>query len=70
MLAATEKSRFEVGQWVLLVIGRNHLEAQVLEDRGRLGVNGERVYLILVSLGEGVEPQQREAAESRLIPKT
>jgi len=64
----SQKSRIQVGQWVFLPIGKNRLKAKVLEDRGRLGRNKEHVFLVLLPQEEGAAPQEREVAESRLIP--
>jgi hypothetical protein len=68
MTASKEKPTFEPGEWVVLPIAGNRWDAQIVEDRGRLGVNGERVYSILVPQEEGEEPILRDAAESRLVP--
>lgn len=62
------KSKIEVGQWVVVPIGRNRLKGKVIEDRGRLGVNKEHVFLVRFMQGEGLEPSQREVSESRLTP--
>jgi hypothetical protein len=43
------------------------MKAQVLEDRGPLGIDGEHVFLVLIPLEEGVPPREREVAESRLV---
>jgi len=63
-----QKSLIRVGQWAFLIIGKNQLKVKVLEDRGPLGVNKEHVFLVRLLEEEGIEPQEREAAESRLIP--
>ena len=62
-----KKPEFKVGQRVFIPIGPNQLEAQVVEDLGTLGVNGERVYSVLV-FGSEDRVSQRDAAESHLIP--
>jgi hypothetical protein len=68
MPASKEKPLFEPGQWVVLPIVGTRWDAQIVEDMGKLGVNGERVYSILVPQEEGAEPILRTAAESRLVP--
>jgi len=42
----------------------------VVEDWGNIGVDGERVYSILVPQVEGEEPILRSARESFLVPAT
>jgi hypothetical protein len=37
---------FRVGDWVSLVYGRGRVLAQVVEDRGPLGVSRQRLYRI------------------------
>jgi hypothetical protein len=66
--ASKEKPAFEVGQWVVLPIAGTRWDARIVEDMGRLGVNGERVYSILVPQEEGAEPILSDAAESHLDP--
>lgn len=66
MRLASNKPKIKPGQWVYVPIGHNQLKGKVLEDRGRLGVNRERVFLIWFPEGEGMGPSQREVAESRL----
>lgn len=68
MPLASDKPKIKVGQWVFLPIGRNRMKGKVLEDRGRLGVNREHVFLVWFPPGEGVGASQREVAESRLTP--
>jgi hypothetical protein len=68
--ASKEKPVFEVGQWVVLPIAGTRWDVQIVEDMGRLGVNGERLYSILVPQEEGAEPILRDAAESHLVPAT
>jgi len=38
--------RFRVGDWVSLLYGPRRAMARVIEDRGRLGINGRRLYRI------------------------
>jgi len=38
--------RFRVGDWVSMLYGPGRAMAQVIEDRGRLGINGRRLYRI------------------------
>jgi hypothetical protein len=67
MPKSAAKPRFRVGEWVVLLMGEDRMDAQVIEDRGRLGIDGERVYAISVPFEEGTV-QEHEAAESRLAP--
>lgn len=63
-----DKPKVRVGQWVFVPIGHNRLKGKVVEDRGRLGVNKEHVFLVWFPQNEGLEPSQREVSESRLTP--
>ncbi len=67
MAASEQKSRIEVGEWVLLPLGGDPLEAQVIEDRGNLGVKRERILRVSVPWEEGVEPKEYEVPEQDLI---
>lgn len=66
MAPVTAKRKIEVGQAVVLPIGRNRLRGRVIEDRGNLGVHGERILRIEVDLGDGVPPGEHEVPESEL----
>lgn len=66
MANATDKGRIEVGEWVLLTLGGEPFEGQVIEDCGNLGVNGERILTVLVPWEEGVEPHTYPTPEQRL----
>lgn len=70
MPVPADKPKIQVGQWVFLPIGRNRLKGKVVEDRGRLGVDEEHVFLVWFPRSEGLEPSQREVSESRLTPAT
>lgn len=59
---------FKPGEWVVLSFVESKWDAQILEDMGRLGVNGERIYSILVPQEGNLEPIVRDARESRLSP--
>lgn len=67
MTTSNRKSEIEVGEWVLFPLGRNRLEAQVIEDRGNLGVRGERILRISVPMEEGVEAFEYEVTEAELL---
>lgn len=60
--------RFHVGDWVSLLYGTRRVLAQVIEDRGPLGVNRRRLYRIRVDQDQGeadtfeVREEQLEAA--------
>src|SRR5262249_45132569 len=42
-----------VGDWVSLLYGPRMVLAQVVEDRGPIGVNGRRLYGLRLDLGQG-----------------
>lgn len=44
--ARTTRPRFRIGDWVSFLYGMHHVWAQVIEDRGQLGVKGRRLYRI------------------------
>lgn len=58
--------RIEVGDDVILPMGKLRLAGRVLEDRGPLGVNGERILLIVNDLGIGAHHKRREVPETAL----
>lgn len=60
------KPRIDVGQQVLLPIGRNRLHGRVVEDRGNLGVRGERILRVQVDQGDDVPPSEYEVPEGEL----
>jgi hypothetical protein len=56
-----------IGKEVVLHVGEQELRAVVVEDRGPIGVNGERVVRIRVSPAvEGEEPDEFEVRVSAL----
>jgi hypothetical protein len=65
--SSKQKARIEVGEWVYVPLGGDPLPAQVIEDRGNLGVNGRRIVRISVPWEEGMEPREFEVAEESLI---
>lgn len=48
---------FRVGDWVSFRYGMQGMRAQVIEDRGRLGVNDRRIYRLRLNQ---VEPDSGE----------
>jgi hypothetical protein len=68
MAESKPKTEIEIGQWVQLRFAGTQTEAQVIEDRGNLGIKGERLFRISIPMGEGVEPLETEIEESRLLP--
>ncbi len=68
MTTSKGKPKFALGEWAVLPIASTRWDVQVVEDWGEIGVNGERVYSILVPQEEGEEPILRSARESRLVP--
>jgi hypothetical protein len=65
--ASKQKSKYRVGQWILLPFAPTPLKVQILEDMGPLGIDGEHVFFVLVPGEEGMEDHTRCAAESRVI---
>jgi hypothetical protein len=61
------KSAIKVGEWVLLPLGGDPLQARVIEDRGNLGVNGERLLRVTVVLEDKDRPREFEVPEADLI---
>jgi hypothetical protein len=59
--------RFKVGDWVSFQYGPRQVWAQVIEDRGSLGVNRRRLYRIRVGEESG-EPAAFEVPEDDLRP--
>lgn len=66
MSTLTTIPKFAVGDEIMLPIGRNLLPGRVVEDRGNLGPNGERIMRVEVDLGEGVAPSEYEVPEAAL----
>ncbi len=60
-----KKARFKVGDWVAFLYGTRNLFAQVIEERGPLGVNGRHIVRIQVD-GESNEPDAFELPEDYL----
>src|SRR4051794_21613724 len=59
--------RFRVGDWVSFPYGLRQVWAQVVEDRGSLGVNRRRLYRVRVDQDPG-EPIESEVPEDELTP--
>ncbi len=70
-MRATKESppRFRVNDWVSLLYGPRTVLAQIIEDRGPLGVRGRRLYRIRLALGQE-EPTTFEAPEEDLKKDT
>ena len=60
---------FRVGDWVALLYGPRKVLAEVVEDRGRIGVRKRRLYRIRLDIGEG-EPTMFEVPEEQLEATT
>ena len=45
--------RFQVGDWVSLPYGPRRVQAQIVEDRGLLGMHGRRLYRVRLDLEQG-----------------
>jgi hypothetical protein len=59
-----KKGRFRVGDWVTFPFGVGDLTAQVIEERGPLGVGGRHIYRILVA--DEPEPDSFEIPEDHM----
>jgi hypothetical protein len=60
-------AQFRVGDWVTLLYGPQRVLAQVVEDRGPLGVNRRRLYRIRLGQDPG-EAGTFEVREEYLEP--
>src|SRR5947209_3027980 len=60
-----KNGRFKVGDWVAFPYGNKDLIAQVVEERGPLGINRRHLYRILVPRESG-EPDSFEMPEDEL----
>jgi hypothetical protein len=64
-------ARYKVGEWVSFLYGTRRVWAQIIEDRGSLGVGGRRIYRIRLGdepTGEGAEePLAFELPEDDLV---
>jgi hypothetical protein len=58
-------ARFRVGDWVAFRFGAGDATAQVIEDRGPIGVNGRRLYRVRLTLAF-TEPDSFELPEEEL----
>ncbi len=67
MAVLRKRSEIEVGEWVLLPLGEEPLKALVIEDRGHLAANGERILRVATPMAEVVDPLEWEVRESELI---
>jgi hypothetical protein len=54
-----------VGDWVTYPNGSNQILVQIIEDRGRLGVGGRRLYRVRLDR-EALEPDMFEIREEFL----
>ncbi len=57
--------RFRVSDWVSLIGSPEHVLAQIVEDRGPIGVGGRRLYAVRLDQG-GDEPTVFELPEEDL----
>ena len=74
-MSATTKhtSRFGVGDWVSFQYGPGKAQAQIIEDRGTLGINGRRIYRVRLDLEDGESTSfelLEEDLESAMAPAT
>ena len=70
MSTTRTKPRFRLGDWVSFVYGARPVVAQVIEDRGRLGYKGRRLYGLRMDLEnlDEIEPTRIEMPEEELKP--
>lgn len=66
MTTSSAKRPLKVGDKVLLPIGRKPFPGVVIEDRGNLGVHGERILRLEVNMGFGAEATECEVSEDQL----
>jgi hypothetical protein len=67
--ARKTKRRLRVGEWVFFPYGTWPAFAQIIEDRGRLGVKGRRIYRIRLDRDpDDGGPLETEKNEDRLEP--
>ncbi len=59
------EDRFKVGDKVSFYNGIRRVVARVVEDRGRIGVNGRQIFTIEVDV-EGDQPSRFELPAERL----
>jgi hypothetical protein len=67
------KARFRVGDWVSFLYGTRRAVAQVVEDRGPLGVKGRRLYGIRLEQAPDISTtfeMPEELLESTPAPKS
>jgi hypothetical protein len=69
--AALNPGPFDEGDHVLLHWGSTPVEAIIIEDRGNLGVGGERLYRVRFRLDEITDPIENNypAEELTLVAK-
>jgi hypothetical protein len=67
MAEAKRTHRIEVGDEVVMPIGKLRFPSRVIEDRGNLGVNGERVLRIRSFFSEELGHVEREVEEEILL---
>jgi hypothetical protein len=67
------KAVFKVGDWVTFPYGTMNVHARIIEDRGRIGHKGRRLYRIEIPFVDG-EPSRFEMPEEDMtattVPKT
>jgi hypothetical protein len=66
---ATSRPRFKVGDMVVFTFVNGQLEAKVIEDRGAIGFEGQRLYDLMFYEG-GDEPRYIEMPEEELRAAT
>ncbi len=64
--ARRRAAQYKVGDWVSFLYGTRKAVAQIIEDRGRLGVHGCRIYRVRLDQDHG-EPTTFEVREEDLI---
>ncbi len=64
--AAVVHRTLRVGDRVKLRFGRRDVTGTVIEDRGRIGVNGRRLLRVKVELEPSLEPMELEVPATEL----
>jgi hypothetical protein len=67
--ARNSKPRFRVGDWVSFPFGIRIAVAQIIEDRGPIGVERRRFYRVELPLRES-DPDRFEMPEDQMSPAT
>jgi hypothetical protein len=67
MARIKQKAQYKPGEWILIPFRPDPLEAEILEDMGCLGADGEHVYFIRVPEGEHGEEEYTQTIGERWV---